>query len=88
MPPNNRSPNSESIGRRVGRVVGKTLLYSGPIPKAQVHGDPPLAVRPTHQAKQANGSRNGGDVNSRIPGNTSSKRVSKLPMGNRPDWIM
>ena len=85
-PPNNRSLNPASTVLRISRVAGKTRS-SGP-QSAPFHEDSSLVLLPTQRANKTNRSASGGhDVRGCIPSNVSSKRVSKRPMGNRPDWI-
>ena len=85
-PPNNRSLNPASTVLRISRVAGKTR--SGGPQSDPFHEDSSLVLLPTQRANKTNRSASGGhDVRGCIPSNVSSKRVSKRPMGNRPDWI-
>ena len=69
-------------------MAGETPHYNGPLQSDRVQSDRQLVDRPTHRAKKTNRSRSGGgDARSYVSGNALSKRVSKLPMGNRHGWV-
>ena len=83
-PPYNRSQLQGNVPDEVlEEVLGELRKLSGD-GMAPAHIAQSLAVRPTHRAGQPNRSRGSDDVNGCILRNASSKRVSKLPMGNRP----